>query len=284
MPLFLDFWWHLPWVSKPGWIPCLCAFLPVCTGFYRFTSGVTPANCTVVSMAAEPFQSTSIGGAWTHDQACDHNTLNHSAAVTLLLFRCFCHCKSAFLTERISSAISTQCNWFFPYTDGRGPPGLTGARRIVRPGTGCPAPGPSPRWDRRTSLFPARSQLPAAPWICRSLGPSPPPDRWMCRRRLSHRGQVWLEGKTSVVLRLHLCLHQHFSLTRKSSCGKRQESYRPRRNLSKCHPVPDGGCPHPVPDQGGTPSNSRPGGTPSSPGGGGTLVQSQEGTWGQWNY
>ena len=23
----LDFWWHLPWVSKPGWIPSLACFL-----------------------------------------------------------------------------------------------------------------------------------------------------------------------------------------------------------------------------------------------------------------
>ena len=54
----LDFWWHLPWVSKLGWIPCLCASLPVCNGFLRFTSGVTPADCMEVSMAAKPFQST----------------------------------------------------------------------------------------------------------------------------------------------------------------------------------------------------------------------------------
>ena len=23
IPLFWNFWWHLPWVSKPGWIPCV---------------------------------------------------------------------------------------------------------------------------------------------------------------------------------------------------------------------------------------------------------------------
>ena len=34
-------------------------------------------------------------------------------------------------------------------------------------------------------------------------------------------------------------------LTRKS-CGKLQEAYRPRHNLSKCHPVPDRGYPHPA--------------------------------------
>ena len=27
IPLFLDFWWHLPWVSKPGWIPSLACFV-----------------------------------------------------------------------------------------------------------------------------------------------------------------------------------------------------------------------------------------------------------------
>ena len=53
----LDFWWHLPWVSKLGWIPHLCALSPVCNEFQRFTSGVTPADCIEVSIAAEPFQS-----------------------------------------------------------------------------------------------------------------------------------------------------------------------------------------------------------------------------------
>ena len=54
----LDFWQRLPWVSKPGWIPCLCTLSPACNEFLRFTSGVTPADCIEVSMAAEPFQST----------------------------------------------------------------------------------------------------------------------------------------------------------------------------------------------------------------------------------
>ena len=56
--LVLDFWQCHPWVSKPGWIPHLCALLPTCNEFPRFTSGVTPANCIEVSMAAEPFRST----------------------------------------------------------------------------------------------------------------------------------------------------------------------------------------------------------------------------------
>ena len=47
----LDFWWHLPWVSKPGWIPHLHALLPVCNEFLRFTSGATPADLLVANMA-----------------------------------------------------------------------------------------------------------------------------------------------------------------------------------------------------------------------------------------
>ena len=54
----LDFWWCLPWVSKPGWIPRLHALSPACNEFLRFTSGATPADCIEVSMAAEPFRST----------------------------------------------------------------------------------------------------------------------------------------------------------------------------------------------------------------------------------
>ena len=53
----LNFWWRLPWVSRPGWIPHLCALLPACNEFLRFISGATPANCIEVSMAAEPFWS-----------------------------------------------------------------------------------------------------------------------------------------------------------------------------------------------------------------------------------
>ena len=48
----LDFWQHLPWVSKPGWIPCLHASSPACHEFLRFTSSVIPADCKEVSMAA----------------------------------------------------------------------------------------------------------------------------------------------------------------------------------------------------------------------------------------
>ena len=48
----LDFWPCLPWVSKPGWVPCLHALSPVCNEFLRFTTGATPADLLVASMAA----------------------------------------------------------------------------------------------------------------------------------------------------------------------------------------------------------------------------------------
>ena len=65
-----DFWWCLPWVSKPGWIPLL---VRACTSSYnRFTSGVTSAYILATSMAAEPLWSTylntSIGGALIQDE------------------------------------------------------------------------------------------------------------------------------------------------------------------------------------------------------------------------
>ena len=37
----LDFWWRLPRVSKPGWIPRLHALSPACHEFLRFPSGAT---------------------------------------------------------------------------------------------------------------------------------------------------------------------------------------------------------------------------------------------------
>ena len=40
----LDFWWHLPWVPKPGWILHLCSSLPTYNVFLRFTSSVPPAD------------------------------------------------------------------------------------------------------------------------------------------------------------------------------------------------------------------------------------------------
>ena len=60
--------------------PHLSASSPVHNGFLGFTSGATPADCTKVSMAAEPFQSTYLQtcpqalevwtGTQTHDRPC----------------------------------------------------------------------------------------------------------------------------------------------------------------------------------------------------------------------
>ena len=47
----LDFWWHLPRVLKPGWIPHLHASAPVYNGFFRFTSGTTTADLLTGSQA-----------------------------------------------------------------------------------------------------------------------------------------------------------------------------------------------------------------------------------------
>ena len=63
----LGFWCHLPWVQSQSRVPCLCASLPVCNGFLRFTSGTTSANLLVSSITAELFQSTyvqSLVGHW----------------------------------------------------------------------------------------------------------------------------------------------------------------------------------------------------------------------------
>ena len=67
----LDFWWHLPWVSKPWWM--FWTSDDICPGFQshggslacflacvilRFISGARLTDCIEVSMAAVPFQST----------------------------------------------------------------------------------------------------------------------------------------------------------------------------------------------------------------------------------
>ena len=74
----LEFWWCLLSVSKPEWA-ALFVFtggIPV-THSLRFTSGATPADHLVASIAAKPFSSTylwaSIGGAWNWDLLCHHS-------------------------------------------------------------------------------------------------------------------------------------------------------------------------------------------------------------------
>ena len=49
----LDLCWRLPWISKPGWIPGLCASSSACNGFLRFIYSATPADL----LTAEPFWS-----------------------------------------------------------------------------------------------------------------------------------------------------------------------------------------------------------------------------------
>ena len=68
----LDFWWCLLSVSKPEWVALFAlggGVHDVCS--LRFTSGVTPADLLVASMAAKSFSSTylwtSIGGTWDQD-------------------------------------------------------------------------------------------------------------------------------------------------------------------------------------------------------------------------
>ena len=51
-------------VSKPEWIPPLACFLTCVQWVLRFTSGVTPADLLVVSMAAQPFWATYLSKHW----------------------------------------------------------------------------------------------------------------------------------------------------------------------------------------------------------------------------
>ena len=61
LPLLSLFWtsgdiW--PGFQSQGGFPSLYASLPACNGFLKFTSGATPANLLMTSMAAETFEST----------------------------------------------------------------------------------------------------------------------------------------------------------------------------------------------------------------------------------
>ena len=51
----LNFRWHLPWVSKPGWISQICALSSAWNGFLRFTSVATPADLLAATMVSKPF-------------------------------------------------------------------------------------------------------------------------------------------------------------------------------------------------------------------------------------
>ena len=53
----LDFWWRLLWVSKSEWVLPYLSLVEAYVLHYmylRFTSGVTPADLLVASMAAKP--------------------------------------------------------------------------------------------------------------------------------------------------------------------------------------------------------------------------------------
>ena len=75
----------LPLISKPGWIPCLCVLSPARNGFLRFTSGVTPADVLMASMAAShiPYMNVAEVGYWDSEtsRAVSRHAI-HSAAVT----------------------------------------------------------------------------------------------------------------------------------------------------------------------------------------------------------
>ena len=56
--LVLDSSWCRPWVSKPLWIPKLCALSLACSGFRRLTSGEAPADLLRANIVAKHFWST----------------------------------------------------------------------------------------------------------------------------------------------------------------------------------------------------------------------------------
>ena len=71
----LDFWWHLLWISKSEGAALFMLDRGIhVTRSLRFTSGATPANLLVASMAAEPFFSTYLqagfGGAQNWNLSC----------------------------------------------------------------------------------------------------------------------------------------------------------------------------------------------------------------------
>ena len=54
-PLFCTSGDICPGFQSQAGFPCLYALLPVCNRFLRFTSGATPYDLLVASMAAKPF-------------------------------------------------------------------------------------------------------------------------------------------------------------------------------------------------------------------------------------
>ena len=71
----LAFWWCLLWVSKPEWTALIMLDGGTCvTHSLSFTSGATPSDLLVASMAAKPFSSmylwAGIGRAQNWDLSC----------------------------------------------------------------------------------------------------------------------------------------------------------------------------------------------------------------------
>ena len=55
IPLFWTFGDLCPGFQSQGRFPCLHTVSPMCNGFFRFISGVTPVDLFIASMAAKPF-------------------------------------------------------------------------------------------------------------------------------------------------------------------------------------------------------------------------------------
>ena len=85
----LDFF---PGFKSQGGFPHLCALSPACNGILRFTSGATPADLLLASMAAKLLRSTysptSIGGARVRDLSCPcHTAWDQTGALSSKLRR-----------------------------------------------------------------------------------------------------------------------------------------------------------------------------------------------------
>ena len=52
--LFVDLWWYLHRCWSQRGCSCVHALLPACNWFFRFTSGVTPADLLTAIMASKP--------------------------------------------------------------------------------------------------------------------------------------------------------------------------------------------------------------------------------------
>ena len=84
----LDFWWCLPWFSKPGYIPYLHASLPTQL-IPQIHLCVTPTNILTATITTKPFWSSYFFKRWWKSYPChslwkyvtdkDSNSLSHSS-------------------------------------------------------------------------------------------------------------------------------------------------------------------------------------------------------------